>query len=565
MHAEGSPAEEWWRHAVIYQVYPRSFADGSGDGIGDLPGITSRLEHLATLGVDAVWLSPFYRSPQADAGYDVADYRDVDPLFGTLADFDVLLERAHGLGMRVIVDLVPNHTSDEHVWFQAALAAGPGSAERERYLFREGKGADGSEPPNNWRSIFGGPAWTRTTDADGTPGQWYLHMFDTRQPDLNWEHPEVRSEFEDVLRFWLDRGVDGFRIDVAHGMVKAPGLPDWDGEVTMVDGASPADDGSTGAGNQGPMFDQEGVHDIYRAWHRVLAEYDGDRALVAEAWVEPLTRLARYVRPDEMHQAFNFSFLTTPWDAAALRSVVTASLVASDGVGAPTTWVLSNHDVVRHASRLGLSTPGARPNGIGVGDEQPDEELGLRRARAASLLMLGLPGSAYLYQGEELGLPEHTSLDDDLRQDPAWWRSGHTERGRDGCRVPLPWSADAPGLGFSPTGATWLPQPESWSRFALDAQQGVEGSTYETYRAALRVRREQGLGSGSLAWVDAPEVLGGEVLAFLNRDVLVLTVFGGAPVALPEGAEVLLASGDVTAEDGRVVVPADTTVWARLA
>ncbi|WP_412868199.1 glycoside hydrolase family 13 protein [Cellulomonas sp. 179-A 4D5 NHS] len=565
VHAEGSPAEEWWRHAVIYQVYPRSFADGSGDGIGDLPGITSRLEHLATLGVDAVWLSPFYRSPQADAGYDVADYRDVDPLFGTLADFDVLLERAHGLGMRVIVDLVPNHTSDEHVWFQAALAAGPGSAERERYLFREGKGADGSEPPNNWRSIFGGPAWTRTTDADGTPGQWYLHMFDTRQPDLNWEHPEVRSEFEDVLRFWLDRGVDGFRIDVAHGMVKAPGLPDWDGEVTMVDGASPADDGSTGAGNQGPMFDQEGVHDIYRAWHRVLAEYDGDRALVAEAWVEPLTRLARYVRPDEMHQAFNFSFLTTPWDAAALRSVVTASLVASDGVGAPTTWVLSNHDVVRHASRLGLSTPGARPNGIGVGDEQPDEELGLRRARAASLLMLGLPGSAYLYQGEELGLPEHTSLDDDLRQDPAWWRSGHTERGRDGCRVPLPWSADAPGLGFSPTGATWLPQPESWSRFALDAQQGVEGSTYETYRAALRVRREQGLGSGSLAWVDAPEVLGGEVLAFLNRDVLVLTVFGGAPVALPEGAEVLLASGDVTAEDGRVVVPADTTVWARLA
>lgn len=565
VHAEGSTTEEWWRHAVIYQVYPRSFADGSGDGIGDLPGITSRLEHLATLGVDAVWLSPFYRSPQADAGYDVADYRDVDPLFGTLADFDVLLERAHGLGMRVIVDLVPNHTSDEHAWFQAALAAGPGSAERARYLFREGRGVDGSEPPNNWQSIFGGPAWTRTTDADGTPGQWYLHMFDTRQPDLDWEHPEVRAEFEDVLRFWLDRGVDGFRIDVAHGMVKAPGLPDWDGEVTMVDGASPADDGSTGAGNQGPMFDQDGVHDIYRAWHRILAEYDGDRALVAEAWVEPLTRLARYVRPDEMHQAFNFSFLTTPWDAAALRSVVTASLVASDGVGAPTTWVLSNHDVVRHASRLGLSTPGARPNGIGVGDEQPDEELGLRRARAASLLMLGLPGSAYLYQGEELGLPEHTSLDDDLRQDPAWWRSGHTERGRDGCRVPLPWTADAPGLGFSPTGATWLPQPESWSRFALDAQQGVEGSTYETYRAALRVRREQGLGSGSLAWVDAPELLGGEVLAFLNRDVLVLTVFGGAPVTLPEGAEVLLASGDVAVEDGRVVVPTDTTVWARLA
>jgi alpha-glucosidase len=565
VHAAGSPADEWWRQAVIYQVYPRSFADGSGDGIGDLPGITSRLEHLATLGIDAVWLSPFYRSPQADAGYDVADYRDVDPLFGTLDDFDALLERAHGLRMRVIVDLVPNHTSDEHVWFQAAVTAAPGSPERERYLFRDGTGPDGAEPPNNWRSIFGGPAWTRTTNADGTPGQWYLHMFDTRQPDLNWEHPEVRSEFEDVLRFWLDRGVDGFRIDVAHGMVKAPGLPDWDGEVSMVDGAAAADDGSTGAGNQGPMFDQEGVHDIYRAWHRVLAEYDGDRALVAEAWVEPLTRLARYVRPDEMHQAFNFSFLTTPWDAAALRSVVTASLVASDGVGAPTTWVLSNHDVVRHASRLGLSTPGARPNGIGADDEQPDEVLGLRRARAATLLMLGLPGSAYLYQGEELGLPEHTSLDDDLRQDPAWWRSGYTERGRDGCRVPLPWAANAPGLGFSPTGETWLPQPAVWSRYALDAQQGVEGSTYETYRSALAVRRDHDLGTGSLAWVDAPGVSGGEVLAFTNREVLVVTNFGTEPVALPTGAHVLVASGETLTDHDHTLVPTDTTVWARLA
>src|SRR5690606_17781345 len=282
-------------------------------------------------------------------------------------------------------------------------------------------------------------------------------------------------------RFWLDRGVDGFRVDVAHGMVKAPGLPDWDGTTSMVEGTV-AEDGSTGAGNSGPMFDQEGVHDIYRAWHRVLAEYDGDRCLVAEAWVEPLSRLARYVRPDEMHQAFNFSFLTTLWDAPALREVVTASLGASDAVGAPTTWVLSNHDVVRHASRLGLEVPGTKPNGIGVGDPQPDEELGLRRARAATLLMLGLPGSAYLYQGEELGLPEHTTLDDSLRQDPAWWRTGHTERGRDGCRVPLPWEAKSPGFGFSPTGKTWLPQPETWDRYALDAQVGVEGSTYEMYR-----------------------------------------------------------------------------------
>jgi alpha-glucosidase len=570
VHAPGSPADEWWRHAVIYQVYPRSFSDASGDGIGDLPGITSRLDHLARLGVDAIWLSPFYRSPQADAGYDVADYRDVDPLFGTLADCDVLLERAHRLGLRVIIDLVPNHTSDEHVWFRAALATGPGSPERAHYVFRDGKGEHGEEPPNNWTSIFGGPAWTRTTDADGRPGQWYLHLFDTRQPDLNWEHPEVRSEFEDILRFWLDRGVDGFRIDVAHGLVKAPGLPDWDGDASMIEGSHDDDgsNGSTGIGDSGPMFDQDCVHDIYRSWNRVLAEYDGDRALVAEAWVEPLARLARYVRPDEMHQAFNFSFLTTHWDAAALRTVVTSSLAASDEVGAPTTWVLSNHDVVRHPSRLGLAEPGSRPNGIGQGDEQPDEDLGLRRARAATLLMLALPGSAYLYQGEELGLPEHTALDDDLRQDPAWWRSGHTERGRDGCRVPLPWVADAPGFGFSSTGATWLPQPASWAAYALDAQRGTRGSTYEMYREALRLRRDFHLGSGSLGWVDGPDPhVASRVLAFANRDVYVVANLGAEPLALPRSAtlHVILASGELTtSDDGTVLVPSDTTVWARL-
>ena len=565
VHAPGSAAQEWWRQAVIYQVYPRSFADASGDGVGDLPGITAHLDHLARLGVDALWLSPFYRSPQADAGYDVADYRDVDPIFGTIADFDVLLERAHRIGLRVIVDLVPNHTSDEHAWFADAVATPAGSPERDRYIFRDGRGAAGELPPNNWESVFGGPAWTRLTGAAGD--QWYLHLFDTRQPDLNWEHPQVRAEFEGVLRFWLDRGVDGFRIDVAHGMVKEPGLPDWDGSVSMIDGGHDdgQDDGSTGAGNAGPMFDQEGVHEIYRAWHAVLAEYDGDRALVAEAWVEPLSRLARYVRPDEMHQAFNFSFLTTRWDAHALRTVITASLTASDDVGAPTTWVLSNHDVVRHTSRLGLAAAGTRPNGIGRGDEQPDEQLGLRRARAATLMMLALPGSAYLYQGEELGLPEHTDLDDTLRQDPAWWRSGHTERGRDGCRVPLPWAAHEPGLGFSPTGATWLPQPASWAAYALDAQRGVTGSTYEMYREALRLRRDFHLGSGSLAWVDGPDADAlATVLTFSNRDVLVTANLGTAPVPLPGCADVLLASADVVMVDGAPCVAPDSTVWARV-
>ena len=563
VHEPGPVDGPWWRDAVIYQVYPRSFADANGDGIGDLPGITARLDHLAALGVDAVWLSPFYRSPQADAGYDVADYRDVDPLFGTLADFDALLERAHGLGLKVVVDLVPNHSSDEHVWFQEALKTPPGSPERARYLFRDGRGADGTEPPNNWGSIFGGPAWTRLTpEKHGVDdGQWYLHLFDSKQPDLDWSNPEVRAEFEDVLRFWLDRGVDGFRVDVAHGMVKAEGLPDWDGHVSMIEGA---DDGDavSGSGNQGPMFDQDGVHEIYRAWRTVLDEYDGDRMLVAEAWVEPLSRLARYVRPDEMHQAFNFAFLATGWDAPALKKVIAASYQVNDTVGAPTTWVMSNHDVVRHASRLGLADPSSRPNGIGAEDEQPDAELGLRRARAASLLMLGLPGSAYVYQGEELGLPEHTSLADDVREDPAFFRTNGAERGRDGCRVPLPWEAGAPGFGYSPNGKTWLPQPAEWAAFAADAQDGVEGSTLELYRAALRLRRTERLGLGGAAWEPAFQD-DEDVIAVRNGSVVVVANLGSAPVALPAGAEVLLASGLPGDAPVGAELPGDTTVWLR--
>ena len=570
VHPATSREAQWWRSAVIYQIYPRSFADGNGDGVGDLPGITSRLPHLARLGVDAVWLSPFYRSPQKDAGYDVADYRDVDPLFGTLEDFDAFLAEAHRRRIRVVVDLVPNHTSSEHAWFRAALAAAPGSAERARYVFRDGRGPDGAEPPNNWTSVFGGTAWTRVTEPDGTPGQWYLHLFDPSQPDLDWTNPEVGDEFESVLRFWLDRGVDGFRVDVAHGLVKAEGLPDWAGRSSMIEGdhegTTGSEDGATGAGNRGPMWDQDGVHDVYRRWHRVLAEYDGDRALVAEAWVEPLSRLARYVRPDEMHQAFNFSFLTTRWNAPALRTVITSSLAANDEEGAPTTWVLSNHDVVRHPSRLGLADPGSKPNGIGVGDPQPDEELGLRRARAATLMMLGLPGSAYLYQGEELGLPEHTSLDDAEREDPTWWRSEHTERGRDGCRVPLPWESDAPAYGFSPTGRSWLSQPASFARYALDVQRGTPGSTYEVYRSALRLRREFDLGTGSLAWVDGlPETAERSVIAFVNRELLVLTNVGTDTLRLPADLTIVHASQDLdVADDGAVHVPADTTVWARL-
>ncbi|MBU2669546.1 glycoside hydrolase family 13 protein [Actinoplanes bogorensis] len=527
--------DEWWRDAVIYQVYPRSFADSDGDGMGDLPGITGRLPQLKELGVDAVWLSPFYPSPQHDAGYDVADYRGVDPRFGDLGDADKLIAEAHNLGLKIIVDLVPNHTSSEHAWFRAALAAAPGSPERERYIFR-----DGEQPPNSWTSVFGGDAWERTPD-----GQWYLHLFDVSQPDLNWGNPEVREEFLDVLRFWLDRGVDGFRVDVAHGLIKEENLADWTTTSTILGGVDPA-------GPPPPMWDQEGVHEIYQSWRSLLDQYEGGRILVAEAWVAPAARLARYVRPDEMHQAFNFPYLDAPWKPAELRTVIDESLEANNAVGATTTWVLSNHDVVRHASRLGFPVGSPRVPGIGAEDPQPDAALGLRRARAATLLMLGLPGSAYLYQGEELGLPEHTTMPDEFREDPAWERSGHKERGRDGCRVPLPWEADAPSYGFGPADASWLPQPASWAEFALDRQQGVAGSTWELYRSALGLRREHGLGHGSVRWADAG-------FAFRNGGVLVVTNFGAEPVELPAGARVLLSSEPLDG-DGRV--PTDVTVWA---
>ncbi|MBD8702629.1 glycoside hydrolase family 13 protein [Frigoribacterium sp. CFBP 13712] len=549
--ASSEKGGEWWRSAVIYQVYPRSFADSDGDGVGDLPGITSRLGDLADLGVDAVWLSPFYRSPQRDAGYDVADYRDVDPLFGTLADFDALRARATDLGLRVIVDVVPNHTSSEHAWFQAALAAEPGSVERGHYLFRDGRGVDGELPPNNWESIFGGPAWTRITEADGTAGQWYLHLFDSSQPDLDWTDPWVREQFVDVLRFWLDRGVDGFRVDVAHGMIKAEGLPDY---------TPPADSGSMGGG-QGesdppPYWGQDGVHEIYRSWRKVLDEYEGDRVLVAEAWVEPLSRLAEWVRPDEMHQAFNFSYLETGWSASEIRRVVDSSIEVFSSVGAPSTWVLSNHDVVRHASRLALTAE--NPQGHGIGPRSaglPIPELGLARARAATAVMLALPGSAYLYQGEELGLPEAIDLPDESRQDPTWFRTGGERYGRDGCRVPLPWESAAPAFGFNSTGASWLPQPSDWSTYARDEQTGVTGSTLELYRLALRLRSEIGLGTSDLVWLDD---YSDEVVAFRSAGVTVLANLGEVAVELPLG-DVLLSTMSL---DGPALPP-NAAVWLR--
>ncbi len=562
---------EWWRTAAIYQIYPRSFADANGDGMGDLAGITSRLPALTELGIDAIWLSPFQKSPQRDAGYDVSDYCDVDPLFGTLSDFDTMLTEAHARGIRVITDLVPNHSSDQHPWFQAALASAEGSVERARYLFRDGKGENGELPPNNWESVFGGRAWSRITNPDGSPGQWYLHLFDSSQPDFDWSNDEVREEFRSILRFWLDRGVDGFRVDVAHGLVKAEGLPDYTppAEGGSMGGAGGLDGLLEGALDElpsAPYWAQEGVHEIYRDWRTLLNEYEGERILAAEAWVDPLPRTALWVRPDEMHQAFNFAYLETPWSADALRTVIDDSLSTFGSVGAPSTWVLSNHDVVRHASRLALTAENPQGHGIGPKSQGlPIAELGLRRARAATALMLALPGSAYIYQGEELGLPEVINLPDDARQDPTWFRTNGERYGRDGCRVPIPWEAEGPSYGFGPTAASWLPQPSEWAQLARDQQSGVQGSTLEMYKLTLRLRRELGIAAGTLSWIGAAEAptLGADTVAFRNGEVTVIGNTGADAVELPAslGATVLLASGPLGEVDGVRMLPGDTTVW----
>ncbi|WP_371478049.1 glycoside hydrolase family 13 protein [Kitasatospora sp. NBC_00315] len=539
----------WWREAVIYQVYPRSFADSNGDGMGDLPGIRSRLPYLRDLGVDAVWLSPFYASPQADGGYDVADYRAVDPMFGTLMDADGLIRDAHGLGLRIIVDLVPNHSSDQHEWFQRALREGPGSALRERYHFKPGQGESGELPPNDWESIFGGPAWTRTTNPDGTPGDWYLHLFAPEQPDFNWDNEAVADEFRSILRFWLDMGVDGFRIDVAHGMVKAPGLPNLGSHDQL----------KLLGNDVMPFFDQDGVHEIYRVWRKILDEYPGERIGVAEAWTPTVQRTANYVRPDELHQAFNFQYLGTHWDAAALREVVDVSLDAMRPVDAPATWVLSNHDVTRHATRFANPPGGTQIRTAG------DRVLGLRRARAASLLMLALPGSAYVYQGEELGLPDVTDLPDEVRQDPSFFRQAGQDGFRDGCRVPIPWSGSEAPYGFGPEagGPSWLPQPAEWAQLSVEAQTGDPTSTLELYRSALAVRREHpALGAGTeLTWLDAPE----GVLAFRRDSAagsFVCTAnTGSEPVRIAAPGRILLSSAEAVVLENEVVLAADSTIW----
>jgi alpha-glucosidase len=509
----------WWRHAVCYQIYVRSFADGNGDGVGDMTGIRQRLPYLAGLGVDAVWITPFYPSPQHDHGYDVADYRDVDPLFGTLDDFDAMLATAHDLGIKVIVDVVPNHTSSEHPWFGEALAAEPGDPARDRYVFRDGTGPDGDEPPNNWVSMFGGPAWSRLPD-----GQWYLHLFDATQPDLNWWNEGVRHEFESILRFWLDRGVDGFRIDVAHGLYKPADLtPRKPGDKPPY-----------------PMWDQPEVHEVYRRWHKVLDEYDGDRMAVAEAWTASAESMARYIRADELQQTFNFAWLQAPWSADAFRRVIVDTFAAVDLVDGTPTWVLSNHDVVRETTRYGGGPAG------------------LARARAAALTMLALPGSAYVYQGEELGL-EQVDVAPEHRQDPSWFRTG--EPGRDGCRVPMPWSGTAAPFGFGPgEGQPWLPMPAEWAELTVERQSANPDSTLRFFEEMLHRRRE--VTTGLPDSVDLLDSAAG-TLAFRRGHLVCVVNCGSRPAALPDAAgELLLSSGEAP-EAGRLA--ADTAAWFRSA
>jgi alpha-glucosidase len=531
---------QWWRSAVIYQIYPRSFADGNGDGIGDLAGVRARLDHLAGLGVDALWFNPWYASPQADAGYDVADYRAIDPVFGTLADAEELIRDAHARGIRVIVDVVPNHASTAHPWFVEALHSGPGSTARDLFWFRPGRGPGGDAPPNDWRSIFGGPAWTRTTNPDGTPGEWYLHLFAPEQPDLNWEHPKVREEFEDVLRFWFDRGSDGIRIDSAALLVKDAALADFD----------PADPPVPH-----PFMDRDEVHDIYRAWRAIADSYPEPRALIGEVWLPDAERFAAYLRPDELHTAFNFAFLGCAWDAPALRACVDRTLAVHEPVDAAATWVLSNHDVPRHVTRYGRADTSFTLDHRQLG-APTDRALGLRRARAALLLTLALPGSVYLYQGEELGLEEVEDIPDALRQDPMFARTGGANLGRDGCRVPLPWSGGTPPYGFSPPGTTgrpWLPQPAAWRDRTVAAQSGDPDSMLELYRRALRCRRGRPeLRDGAFAWLPGPD----ETLAFRRGGLTCLLNLSDQSVEVPRG-KVVLASGPLDGDR----LPPDTGIW----
>lgn len=554
----------WWATAAAYQIYVRSFADTTGDGIGDLEGIRSKLPYLASLGLDAIWLCPCYPSPQWDHGYDVADYFGINDEYGSLETFDSLVADAREHGIRVMMDVVPNHCSWDHEWFKAALAAAPGSAERDRFYFRDGKGPNGDEPPNNWTSIFAGPAWTRVTEADGQPGQWYLHVFTPQQPDMNWNNPEIPQMFDDMLRFWFDRGVDGFRCDAVTVLGKTEGLPDavedWNGKDRRI-------------GGENPHFTYvESGHAAWRRWRATVTQYERehpgrDLVLVAEAYTQGRPDILHaYVNHEEFHQTFAFDFLTAPWNAPALRTAIVSASEVLLPEGIMPTWTNNNHDAQRAVTRYGRAdaTTSFSGNNLINSAAAVDIELGTRRATAAAALMLALPGSVYLYAGEELGLPEVLDIPDEARQDPIFIRTQGADIGRDGCRVPLPWShIEGSAAGFSPAGAAapWMPQPAGWDRFAASRQEGDVDSTLNTYRRVLAERRRR------------PEIHGTDFAIVLNdHESLVAVERGGllavlntsdVPATVPPevlgGRTAVVASAAGSGDDG--VVAADSCVW----
>lgn len=550
----------WWQDAVVYQLYPRSFADSNGDGIGDFEGIRSRLDHLRDLGVDAIWLSPCFPSPQADHGYDVADYFDIEPMYGTLADFDRTLAEAKQRGIRIMLDIVPNHCSSDHAWFQAAVKAGPGSPERARYWFKDGRGPTGDEPPNNWRAIFGGPAWTRVTEADGSPGQWYEHTFTPGQPDFNWYNEDVIDYFDRMLTFWFDRGVEGIRVDAVPVLGKHPDMPD----------APPSPPGLTD-GQQwryniyGHFYPT--AHEVWKRWRRLIDEYERTHpgrhlVTISESYGAP-EELMKYMQGDEFHQSFAFDLMLITWQAKPMRDAIAGSLDMLAPVGGAPAWTQNNHDTQRIVTRLGrlnANDPAAwTGNNLVYVDAPIDLELGRRRARAAITLTAALPGALYLFQGEELGLEEYLDMPAEAREDPLFIRSGGNELGRDGCRVPLPWTSDpATSFGFSPAGAAapWLPQPPTWGEHSVEREAADPHSMLAWYKTLLAHRP---LLTGGLSWVevDLPECL-----AFERDGVLILTNFGADAVDLPAelvaGRSVILATQpDATAQQ----LPSDTCMW----
>ena len=533
----------WWHKAVLYEVFLRSFADANDDGEGDIAGLVSRLPYIKDLGVDAVWISPWYVSPMRDGGYDVKNFLDVDPLFGTLEDVQNLIDASHELGLRVVLDLVSNHCSSQHPWFQSALASPEGSKEREWFYFKDGRGEGGNEPPNDWKSIFGGPAWTRTQNPDGTPGQWYFNLFDSSQPDLNWKNEEVLKHFDEILRFWFDRGVDGFRLDAVSAIGKDDDYRDM--------GFAPDDLYRPDIWGPVPFFDADGVHDVLRRWRRVAREYPTEKFLVGEVVVRDVDRLARYLRRDELQSTLSFDLCKIVWDANAFRQMINTLHGACFECHSWMTWTLSSHDEKRTVSRYSQDGPA---EGVLADVTQTGRE----RARSGYLLALTLPGSACIFQGEELGLWEVTDIPEDKLQDPIYFRTGKQELGRDGCRVPLPWEKEGTSLGFSSSHEAWLPQPQGWADVSVATQLDDTSSTLRFFRSVLALRSTIfNDDEWAFTWDPSPT---GVLVLRRGPDFRCVVNFSGEPFQIGPDEEALVSSSPLTHER---VINVNNAAWLR--